>query len=185
MLDADYVCTSHGPILTKGVFLETAKSRYEEWSRPVIHTEKQIPIFYCSAYGNTGLLAEKISEGIHSALKNACVNIYDINENDIGELKMKMNDSDAFLLGSPTINKDAVPPVWAMIASIDAINCKGKPVSAFGSYGWSGEAVPGMIERLKALKMNVFEEGFRCRFIPSETELSDAYEFGARFARSL
>lgn len=58
-------------------------------------------------------------------------------------------------------------------------------ISAFGSYGWSGEAVPGLVERLKALKMDVFEEGFRCRFIPSESELSDAFEFGARFAHEI
>lgn len=184
-LDAEYVCTSHGPILTKKAFLETAKARYEEWSRPAVHTVKQIPIFYCSAYGNTGRLAEKIADGIHSVMKDACVDIYDINECDIGELKEKMNDSDAFLLGSPTINKDAVPPVWEMACGIDAINCKGKPVSAFGSYGWSGEAVPGLVERLRALKMNVFEEGFRCRFIPSEEELSGAFEFGARFASQI
>jgi flavorubredoxin len=33
--------------------------------------------------------------------------------------------------------------------------------------------------------MNVFEEGYRCRFVPSETELQSAYEFGARFAAAL
>ena len=184
-LDAEYVCTSHGPILTKDGFLKTAKARYDQWSRPAAHAVKQVPIFYCSAYGNTGKLAEKIAEGIRSVLKDAKVDVYDINECDISELKAKMNDSDAFLLGSPTINKDAVPPVWAMACGIDAINCKGKPVSAFGSYGWSGEAVPGLVERLKALKMNVFEEGFRCRFVPSEAELTGAFEFGARFASQI
>lgn len=180
--DADYICTSHGPILTKGVFLETAKAHYNEWSKPVSTAAKQVPIFYCSAYGNTALLAEKISVGISSVLNDACVDIYDINEYDMDFLKEKMNMSDAFLLGSPTINKDAVCPVWTMAYAIDAINCKEKPVSAFGSYGWSGEAVPGLIARLKLLKMNVFEEGFTCRFVPSEAELSAAFNFGARFA---
>lgn len=184
-LDTDTICTSHGPILTKGVFLETAKARYGEWSKPAAKSAKQIPIFYCSAYGNTGVLAGKIAEGIRCTLKDACVDVFDINEHDISALKEKMNESDAFLFGSPTINKDAVPPVWEMACGIDAINCKGKPVSAFGSYGWSGEAVPGLVERLRALKMNVFEEGFRCRFVPSESELSDAFEFGARFAHEI
>jgi len=182
-LDADFVCTSHGPILTKGGFLETAKTCYDEWSQPVSRTStKQVPIFYCSAYGNTALLAEKISEGIGSMRQDMCIDIYDINEYDMCFLQGKMNESDAFLLGSPTINKDAVCPVWTMACAIDAINCKGKPVSAFGSYGWSGEAVPGVIARLKSLKMNVFEEGFTCRFVPSEEELSKAFDFGARFA---
>jgi flavorubredoxin len=181
-LDADYVCTSHGPILTKGGFLETAKARYDEWSRPSAKISKEVPIFYCSAYGNTALLAEKISEGIGSVRNDLQVDIYDINEYDMSFLQEKMNESYAFLLGSTTINKDAVSPVWTMACAIDAINCKGKTVSAFGSYGWSGEAVPGLIARLKSLKMNVFEEGFTCRFVPSEDELSNALDFGARFA---
>lgn len=181
-LDADYVCASHGPILTNGGFLEKAKARYDEWSRPAAKASKQVPIFYCSAYGNTAQLAGKIAEGIRSARKDLLVELYDINECDLCSLQEKMNESDAFLLGSPTINKDAVCPVWTMACGIDAINAKGKPVSAFGSYGWSGEAVPALIARLKSLKMNVFEEGFTCRFVPSEEELSGAFDFGARFA---
>lgn len=184
-LDADFVCTSHGPILTKGAFLEKAKARYGDWSRPITRDRKQIPIFYCSAYSSTTRLAEKIAEGISSVLPEACVEVYDINEHDLGELRGKMNAADAFMLGSPTINKDAVLPIWDMACAIDAINCKGTPVSAFGSYGWSGEAVPGLVARLKSLKMTVFEEGFVCRFVPSEEELSAAFEFGARFAQGL
>jgi flavorubredoxin len=71
------------------------------------------------------------------------------------------------------------------VNSIDAINSKGTLVSAFGSYGWSGEGVPAVLTRLRGLNMNVFEEGYRCRFVPSDTELQGAYEFGARFAAAL
>lgn len=60
-----------------------------------------------------------------------------------------------------------------------------KPVSAFGYYGWSSEAVPGLIARLRALKMNVFEEGFTARFVPPETKLSAAFDFRKRFAEAV
>src|SRR5699024_10487330 len=56
----------------------------------------------------------------------------------------------------------------------------GKVASAFGSYGWSGEAVPHLLERLKQLKMKVVD-GFKVRFKPSETNLQDAYEYGYNF----
>lgn len=184
-LDADYVCTSHGPVLTRGVFLETAKERYAEWSAPAARTVKDIPVFYCSAYGNTAALAERIAAGIRSVCPDAQVPLFDLNENDMSEMKARMNEADAFLLGSPTINKDAVPPVWEMACSVDAINCKGKLVTAFGSYGWSGEGVPGLVSRLKGLGMKVFEEGYTCRFVPSEEERKAAFAFGARFAGEL
>jgi len=183
--DIDFICTSHGPILTKQGFFETAKAYYSDWSKPIISIKKQVAIFYCSAYGNTALLAQKISEGICSVIEDASVDVYDIIKHNMGELKGKMNASDAFLLGTPTFNKDAVPFIWEMACGIDAINCRGKTVSAFGSYGWSGEAVPGLIARFKTLKMNVFEEGLTCRLVPSEQELISAYEFGVRFAGAI
>ena len=184
-LDAETVCTSHGPVLHKGGFLEEARLRYEKWSTRNVRQHKDIPIFYCSAYGNTGLLAKKIAEGVKSVITDACVDLYDLTAVEPCALAGRLNDSDAFLLGTPTINKDALAPVWLLVNSIDAISSKGKHVSAFGSYGWSGEGVPAVLARLKALNMNVFEEGYSCRFVPSETELNAAYEFGARYAEAL
>ena len=61
---------------------------------------------------------------------------------------------------------------------------KGKPASAFGSYGWSGEAVGNILERANQLKMKTVE-GFRCRLRPSEEELVQAAEFARQFAKLL
>lgn len=57
----------------------------------------------------------------------------------------------------------------------------GKLASAFGSYGWSGEGVPHIIERLKQLRMKVVDDGFRIKFKPSDSELSEAYDYGYNF----
>ena len=184
-LDPDYVCTSHGPILTRNVFLEPARKRYLEWSTPAAREHRFIPLFYCSAYGNTEALGQEIAKGISSVLPDAEVRTYDINENDFADLQHKINECDAFLLGTPTINRDAVQPVWRLATSIDAVNSKGRPCSVFGSFGWSGEGVPMIVDRLKSLKLTVFEDGLTCRFVPSKDELSAACEFGRRFARSL
>ena len=184
-LNAEIVCTSHGPVLHKGGFLEKAGRLYDKWSACAVRNSKLIPIFYCSAYGNTALLAGKIADGIKSVLTDATVDLFDLTITEACGLAGMMNNADAFLLGTPTINKDALLPVWQLVNSIDAINCKGRPVSAFGSYGWSGEGVPAVLARLKGLNMSVFEEGCRCRFVPSDAELQNAYEFGARFATAL
>lgn len=181
-LDADYVCTSHGPILTKGVSLEKVKADYLRWSTPVKKEHKYIPLFYCSAYGNTEKLACQIAKGIREELPDATVEVLDINVNAYSELQYKINECDAFLLGTPTINKDAVQPVWKLATGIDAINAKGRHCSVFGSFGWSGEGVPMIVDRLKSLKLDVFESGYTCRFVPSDEECAGAYEFGKRFA---
>jgi flavorubredoxin len=186
-LDFETTCPSHGPVLTKkdGGYLDYAIGRYAVWSKFYKNEIMQIPIFFCSAYGNTGLLAESIKTGINEIKPDADVNISDINRRDMDELAYALHCSDAFLIGSPTINRDAVAPVWNLINTIDAISMRDRPCAVFGSYGWSGEACGNLISRLKSLKMKVSENPFRCQFVPSQNDLAAAVEYGREFARGL
>jgi flavorubredoxin len=184
-LDAEFVCPSHGPVLTKGVMLEEVKKDYLDWSTPATREHKYIPIFYCSAYGNTGRLARAMADGISETLPDAKVEVLDINANQFTALQAKVNSCDAFLVGTPTINRDAVAPVWQLVTAIDAINTKGRKCAAFGSFGWSGEGVPMITERLRSLKLDVFADGYTCRFVPSDDELSGARDYGKRFAEAM
>ena len=184
-LDIDFVCPSHGPIITRGCRLDYVRECYERWSQPIVHETKVIPIFYTSAYGNTRLIAQAIEKGIRSVLPDADTETYDIIDYDMGSLGRMLNQSDAFALGSPTINRDAVPPAWMLLSHVDAIGCAKKPCLVFGSYGWSGEAVPNLTARLNGLKMSVFGEGMKVCFVPSEEDLEKATQLGADFATSL
>jgi flavorubredoxin len=108
--------------------------------------------------------------------------VLDINANDNAVLVGKINSCDGFAVGSPTLNADAVAPVSNLLNCVDAINCKKKPALAFGSYGWSGEAVPNLNAKLNTLKLNVFEGGYKFKFVPSEEDLKEAFEVGKKFA---
>ena len=89
--------------------------------------------------------------------------------------------ADGILFGTPSIVGEALKPIWDLTTSIFAGTHGGKLASAFGSYGWSGEGVPHIIERLKQLHMRVPDEGFRVRFRPGEVDRLDAYEYGYNF----
>ena len=184
-LDIEYVCNSHGPVLTSAGQLGYAVAEYGKMSRIVKNDPKKIPVFYCSAYGCTAALAEKIREGVLSVLPTAECKTYDIIKHDLSVLAAQLNSSNAFAIGSPTLNADAVPPVWDLIASVDAINIKKRPAAVFGSYGWSGEAVPAIVARLTALKLNVVGEGLKACFVPGDADLSKAFELGALLAQSI
>lgn len=118
-LDVQVVCNSHGPVLTRGCRLEWAMDRYEEWSRPQKNEVPLIPLFYCSAYGNTGKIADMLRAGILEEIPHADCQIYDINAHDMAFLQGLLNRSDAFGIGSPTINADAVAPVWNLLSHVD------------------------------------------------------------------
>ncbi|MBS7176243.1 MAG: FprA family A-type flavoprotein [Clostridiales bacterium] len=184
-LPVEIAAPSHGPVLTKGNLLPAAMEKYREWSTPVKSEQKVIPIFYCTAYGNTEQLADAMAKGINRVFPDAAVETYNIIDHDLATLGGIMNESDAFLIGSPTLNRDAVPPVYMLLAHADAINIQKRPVAVFGYYGWSGEAVANIRTRLQCLKTKLFAEDFRVIFVPSEEDLKRAEEFGAAFAESL
>ncbi|MCL2530087.1 MAG: FprA family A-type flavoprotein [Coriobacteriia bacterium] len=185
LLSPEIVATSHGPLLTRGCLLEQAMENYRQWSTKPENSAAKISVFYCSAYGYTRKLAERIVEGISKALPQSEVCAYDLVGADLCLMASELNSSSAFLLGSPTINKTALPTIWSLLAHIDAVNIVKRPVALFGSYGWSGEALPHLAERLSTLKAAVYETQFKVQFAPTQEDLAAAEAFGNEFAQSL
>lgn len=183
-LKISMVCTSHGPILVQDI--DKAINLYAEWSDAVLKKNdiKKVLICYVSAYGCTRRMAEELEKGINEA-GNLNIEIVNIIENDIMEIREKIEKADALLFGSPTINRDAVKPVWDVLSVVDAISNKGKLCGVFGSYGWSGEGIKMMEERVKSLKLQLFGEGLKANFVPSEKELETIHQYGVAFGKEL
>jgi len=180
-LDISVVGPSHGPILRSDPWKYV--KRYREWSTLPQATSRTALIFYASAHGNTKLMAEEVAKGVAS--RGVRVESYDLTEPLPADLLNRVEAAQALILGSPTVNGDAVKPVWDLLSSLAIIKLRGKIGAAFGSYGWSGEAV-GMIEdRLKSLKFKVPEPGLRFVLVPTAEDLEACREFGARIAESL
>ncbi|NLP26747.1 MAG: FprA family A-type flavoprotein, partial [Clostridiales bacterium] len=93
--------------------------------------------------------------------------------------------SSAIMFGSPTINRDALKPVWDLISSIDAITNRGKLCFIFGSYGWSGEACKALEERVKTLGLKIFDDSLRVVFKPNDEEIAKAKEIAKRFIEAI
>ena len=103
----------------------------------------------------------------------------------MSELTKELNLSDAFLIGSPTINKNSVFPIWNLLSTIDVINNTKKTCATFGSFGWSGEATDQISSYMSSMKLSVFEEKFKVCFVPTEQDLKNAISFGEKFAKSI
>lgn len=177
-LDLTMICTGHGPVLDTRI--DEMLDTYEQWCT-VIHpnSRKTVIMPYVSAYGYTKTLAEKIAQGITDS-GDIDVRAYDMVEADQAAVLEKLAFADGILLGSPTILQEALKPIWDLTTNMYPPVHGGKLAGAFGSYGWSGEAVLHLTERLKQLKMKTVD-GLRVRFKPSEANLIDAYEFGYNF----
>ncbi|MGM0442760.1 MAG: FAD-dependent oxidoreductase, partial [Fibrobacterota bacterium] len=184
-LDIDIICPGHGPVLRQN--LDYYLDLYDEWSReeaPQKHSKPQIVNAFVSAYGYTEELAREINHGIRSEI-DADIHLYDMVNSDHAEVLEHIIESDAFLLGTPTINGDSLPPVTNLAMDLNGVEHGGKVAAAYGSYGWSGEGPDMLNNRLNTCRMNTLEPPFKVAFKPSETDISAARDFGARFARKV
>ncbi len=179
-LPINMIAPTHGPILRDQPtrYLQ----RYRELSGQRLHKElnageKTLIIFYISAYGSTTRMAQAIRDGAEQ-VAGVRVSLYDMEGGDADLFIDLVEDADGILIGSPTINGDAAKPLWDLLSAFSMVNVRGKLAGAFGSYGWSGEAVQMLEGRMRGLKMRVPLDGVRVKLIPSAEELELCVQHG-------
>ena len=181
------IAPAHGPILRDRP--KAYVERYREFASPrlkreTLPREKTLLIFYISSYGNTA----RMSDAIYSAAQEVPgvrASLYDLEGGDANTFADLLEEADALVLGSPTINGDAVKPIWDLLSSLAVIDVKGKLGAAFGSYGWSGEAVRMIEDRLRGLKLRVPLPGVRVKLIPTPEEIQQCRQFGRQLGEEL
>jgi len=180
-LDINVICPGHGPILRSN-WKKYVDLSWEYSTKAIaLPHEKNILIAYVSAYENTTLLAEKIADG----LKQSCdfnIDICDIESVPFSELEDKIAHCSGIIVGSPTINQNILPQIYQLFAAVNPIRDKGKLAAAFGSFGWSGEAVKMIETNFSMLKLKVFEQNVKVKFKPHDDEFLLCNAFGKAFA---
>jgi NADH oxidase (H2O-forming) len=185
-LDIEIICPGHGPILrsTWKETVEKSAKMAEEFINNSGCDDHHVIVTYVSAYGYTKQMAEDVVKGI-KMVKDCPVELVDIENILTGELESKIVKSNAILVGSPTINKNTVLPIYRLFSLLTPLRDKNKKAAAFGSYGWSGEAVNIIETNLKLLGLNVVVDGVRAKFAPANEKENSLIEFGKEFAEAL
>jgi flavorubredoxin len=172
-LNIKIIAPSHGPLIRENV--EKYIGKYGEWSADKSEGSNLATIIFASNYDNTRLLAEKI--GAYLKNNGFAVSLVDAVYADHEAMRSQIEASKAILIGTATFNGDALKPIWDIVNLFATVNSSGKRAAVFGSYGWSGEGPKLVAERLTGLKLKVFEEIYRARLIPSESELQSLDSF--------
>lgn len=184
-LPLEMVCPGHGPIL-RSAWKEKIERSHKLASAYLEETTRRnrILVAYVSAYGYTKEMAFHVATGLRKS-GDIAVELVDIENILLGDLEEHVVRADAILIGSPTINQNTLLPVYRLFSVINPIRDKGKPAAAFGSFGWSGEAVNIIEDHLRNLKLRVVKEGKRARFLPNNREADMLVRFGEEFVREL
>jgi flavorubredoxin len=184
LLDISVICPGHGPVL------RSAWKKYvdlsERYAREALKVQEKFRVYipYVSAYHKTGVIAEKIAEGISQA-GDIEVDVQDIEKVPIGEMDERIARCSAIIVGSPTINQNILLPVYKLFATINPLRDKGKLAGAFGSYGWSGENKRMIETNLTNLKLNYIQDGLFVKFTPSGEEIEKCLAYGRAFGTAL
>ena len=180
-LPLNMIATSHGIIWRDNPAQIVEK--YMEWANA--YQENQITIVYDTMWNATRRMAEKIAEGIKSVDKDVAVKLYNAANTDKNDIITEIFKSKAILFGSSTVNKTIMHATSGILEMVKGLGFKNKKAAAFGSYGWSGESVGILEEKIKAAKLDVVQDGLKILWVPDDEGMETCKDFGKSFVEKL
>ncbi len=180
-LPLDMICPSHGVIWRKNP-VQIVK-QYLEWADN--YQENQISIIYDTMWEGTRKIAEAIAEGIGKQDVKVAVKLFNVAKKDKNDIITEIFKSKAILVGSPTINKGILTAIASILEEIRGLSFAGKKAAAFGAYGWSGESVQMITDRLKEAGFELMDEGIKIAWNPDEEAEKKCVDYGKELAKKL
>lgn len=180
-MPVDMICTSHGVIWRDNP--EQIIKKYLEWAKD--YQENQVTVIYDTMWNSTRRMAEAIACGIHQADPGITVKVLNSAKEDKNDIITEVFKSKGILVGSPCVNNGYLYSIGGLLEMIKGLKFKKKAAAAFGSYGWSGEAVKQISEELSKAGFRVINEGLNMQWVPGEEGMKECIEFGKDFIKLL
>ncbi|MEG4066935.1 diflavin flavoprotein [Microcoleus sp. Pol11C2] len=180
-LPAAFYAPGHGPIVRYG--LNELSNLYREWSQQQNSKDLTVALIYASAYGNTATLAQAIARGITKA--GVAVESINCEFAEPGEIKEAIEKCAGFIIGTPTLAGHAPTQIQTALGIVLSTATKSKLAGVFGSFGWSGEAIDLVENKLKDAGYRIGFEPIRAKFKPTAATIHECTEAGTDFAQAL
>ncbi|MFW2488122.1 FprA family A-type flavoprotein [Clostridium chromiireducens] len=135
-LDIKIIAPSHGFIIRDDVksFIDI----YDNMSKSTDQSKKAL-ILYSTMTGNTKKIATILKEKFEKQYITS--EIMDVNKVPMEEIISAINEADTIFFGSSTRYGDMIGNMEEVLKNLKTLNLESKLGAAFGSYGWSGEAI--------------------------------------------
>ena len=180
-LPIDLICPSHG-VIWKDNPMQIVEL-YQKWADA--YQENQVTIVYDTMWQSTRKMAEAIADGIREASPATTVKLFNIARDDKNDVLTEIFQSRAVLVGSPTINYGHSFAIAGLLEMMKGLKFKKKKGAAFGSYGWSGDAVKQLNALLTEAGFELVNDGIAKLWVPDNSALDDCREYGRLFAHAL
>lgn len=178
-LKIDMIAPDHGLIWRDNPMQIVAA--YDEWSKQV--PKKKALIVYDTMWHSTEVMAKAISDGLIES--GVSTRMMDLSVDHRSDVITELLDAKAVVLGSSTLNNNMLPRMADMLCYMKGLRPTNKIGAAFGSYGWSGEAVKSITAVLEEMKIEVIDPGIRLLYVPSHDGLKKCVELGRKIADAI
>lgn len=192
-LDVQIIAPSHGYILRDEI--QKYIGLYAAMSADTVK-DKKVTIVYTTIRSNTKKVANHLQRIFEENQIQATV--FNADKCEKTDILASIKEADAVFIGSSTKYADMIGKLEDVLKDMVTMDLEGKIGAAFGSYGWSGEAIEVIQDYLMQTNMNVqstshvikttgmthVEFPVRVRFAPKDEQLKKI-EHSATFVADL
>ncbi|HCE44106.1 MAG TPA: MBL fold metallo-hydrolase [Lentisphaeria bacterium] len=166
------VATDHGPIWRSniGKIIEL----YRKWSE-----HKPVPravVVYDTMWNSTASMANAIGEGLRES--GVDFKILPMSVSHRSDVATEILKSSAIIVGSPTLNNNIFPTLADVLTYVKGLRPLNMVGASFSSYGWSGESLGQLNDCLKAMNVELVNDGIRVKYVPADADLNACMELG-------
>ena len=178
-LELRMICPDHGIIWRRDP--SKIVQAYLKWCAQ--EPQQKAVVVYDTMWHSTERMAEAITAGI--AAEGVVAVPRNLRAYHRSEVMTDIFDARAVVVGSPTLNNGLFPTVADFLCYMRGLKPRNKIGAAFGSYGWSGEAVKLIENELREMKIEPVEPGLRVQFVPEPSVVDACREFGRKIGRAV
>jgi flavorubredoxin len=178
-LKIDMIAPDHGLIWRDNPLQIVAQ--YDEWAKQV--PKQKALVVYDTMWHSTEIMAKAILDGLVQGGVSAL--LMDLAANHRSDIVTELLDAKAVVMGSSTLNNGMLPRMADMLCYMKGLRPANKIGAAFGSYGWSGEAVKFITKALEEMKVKVVSPGIAHQYVPGHEGLRGCVELGRQIAKAM
>jgi flavorubredoxin len=178
-LKFDMIACDHGLIWRK----DPAKiiTAYDRWSKQ--QPARKALVLFDTMWRSTQTMARAVYDGLMQT--GVSVQLIDLRVTHRSDVVTELLDAAAIAVGSSTLKNSLLPRVAEVLTYIKGLRPKNKIAAAFGSYGWSGEAVRQINGYFEQMKVEVIDPGVRARYVPDHEALAPCVELGRKLGEAV
>jgi flavorubredoxin len=178
-LDIDMIAPDHG-LIWRSHPVKIIEA-YDEWSRQ--KTRQKAVIIYDTMWHATETMARAIADALIA--EGVSVKLCNLRVHHRSEVMTEVMDAKALLFGSATFNNGMLPLVADILCYMKGLRPLNRIGAAFGSYGWSGEAVKLLTQAMEEMKIEILDPGLRVKFTPNAEDLKRCEELGQKIGKAV